>query len=46
MFNYPLKENNLTMVPQPLGRPFNFNDTNAELNMCNQHKTNTIRKEL
>ena len=41
-----LWKNNLTMVPQPLGIPFNFNDTIAELNRCNQHKTNTIRKEL
>ena len=46
MFNYPLKENNLTMVPQYLGRLYTSDDTIAEINRCNQNKPNVIMKEL
>ena len=44
MFNSSPKENNLTMVPQTLGRLYNFNDTIAEKGTDNQNKTNTIMK--
>ena len=45
-FNYSPKEKQLTMVPQPLGRLYNSNDTIAEKGTVNQHKINTMMNEF